>query len=554
MHDASRNGKLNGVEFKLLPGHDVDQLEVENDGTESRRRSASIAPPVGAKRSYMHSLIVSTYVYQGNIAINIRSVLQGKKFALFMILALLLTLYLPDLWIICSVNSNLELDVILCMVLVLFVAESTVLCCIDANYFLSFFHFMDAIGTLSMVFDISFLLGVDVTNKTISHTSNHSHKMHHSKQLMFLRAARAARVGSRAGRLSRVLRMFRFLSFLSSADSASDDAPASAGIAKVISEQLANLLATRVASLTIILVMVIPMFDMLSFPQSDNALEAWVERISASLQAGSTSQLQAELSRMVDFFSKHNYGPYSACSGHVTTHGSFVCEQYFSDWHPVISEPPREASAMVLHTETCMVIFNMHWPITLGAALAMANMTFVITIMMFSGLALSSVVTELTVRPLERMLLTVRQIASTVFKFSEDVAGEEMDLQEDVNDIDSTSEMILLEKVVVKLAKIAALQTVQEHMQTTDDMQDEDIAILHMMQGKTIQSSGGQATKTRASTRRHSVTPNMTLEHFSVSPSFIIHGPSTLLLWNQNNVAQSQCLQLRAFMDLVKDL
>lgn len=100
---------------------------------------------------------------------------------------------------------------------------------------------------------------------------------------------------------------------------------------------------------------------------------------------------------------------------------------------------------------------SMHSTKEIEAAFSMSTMAFIILIMVFCGLALSSVVTDLAVRPLERMLGTVRKIASTVFKFSAEVAQEQN--EEEVTDIDSSNEMKLLEKVVQKLAIIADLQT-----------------------------------------------------------------------------------------------
>ena len=86
----------------------------------------------------------------------------------------------------------------------------------------------------------------------------------------------------------------------------------------------------------------------------------------------------------------------------------------------------------------------MHSTKEIEAAFSMSTMVFIILIMVFCGLALSSVVTDLAVRPLERMLGTVRKIASTVFKFSAEVQQEQN--EEEVTDIDSSNEMKLLEK------------------------------------------------------------------------------------------------------------
>jgi len=131
-----------------------------------------------------------------------------------------------------------------------------------------------------------------------------------------------------------------------------------------------------------------------------------------------------------------------------------------------------------------MVGFNFQTPIQIEAILAMVNILFIMFIMVFSGMALSSVVTALAVAPLENMLGTVRQIASTVFRFS--TGDEDEEAEEEGFDIDSSSEMKLLEKVVQKLAIIADLQMGGGPKHITEDMESEDIGILNMMEGKNI--------------------------------------------------------------------
>merc|ERR1719329_435340 len=88
------------------------------------------------------------------------------------------------------------------------------------------------------------------------------------------------------------------------------------------------------------------------------------------------------------------------------------------DWSPNIGAPNRRSSALLVYSNYFIVGFNMFKEVQLVAGMAMANITFIVFIMIFSGLTLSNIITELAVRPLERMLSTVRQIATTVFKFS----------------------------------------------------------------------------------------------------------------------------------------
>ncbi|CAK9107033.1 Uncharacterized protein SCF082_LOCUS49837, partial [Durusdinium trenchii] len=288
-------------------------------------------------------------------------------------------------------------------------------------------------------------------------------------KILLLRASRAARVGARAGRLTRVLRLCRcFLEFDEGAAASThglrakpkgfealeerfEEQPSvKKSIAKVISVRLNNLLATRVAALTIFLVMVMPLFDVMSFPQKDLALDAWVEQVSRASQKGEASTI-AELRKMAKFFSHHSHGPFAACSGSWVGADEFHCERYYQDWGQVNVEPERSASALLVHTETFLVSFDMTKPFKVKAIISLLSNLFTVVVMLFFGVALSQVVTDLAVTPLERMLGTVREIAATVFKFSSLMVGQEEEegqegRLEDSAEIDNAGEMILLEK------------------------------------------------------------------------------------------------------------
>eukprot|EP00931_Biecheleriopsis_adriatica_P017875 TRINITY_DN12675_c0_g1_i1.p1 TRINITY_DN12675_c0_g1~~TRINITY_DN12675_c0_g1_i1.p1 ORF type:complete len:925 (+),score=208.56 TRINITY_DN12675_c0_g1_i1:81-2777(+) len=470
--------------------------------------------------------LARTSWYTNPTAVRIRTFLNGKFWALLMVVALLLALFLPDIFTLAGVADSTFSDIVLTAVMVGFVIEFILLTAVDVPYLFSFFQLMDVFGTVSMIFDISYMLAEPADRAQLA--SNNSGA---TGNLMLLRAARAAKVGARAGRLSRVLRFLRFLPFLAGGDKPDEN---KTGIASMISGQLANLVAIRVAGLTIILVMVIPLFDIWTFPQTDFSLQTWVNRLSTNMEEGRLQDTLTELDMLKDFYQQHAYGPYLACLGTATEDAqgvnSFECSndkdsinvREIDSWDPGRAGPPRLSSSLKVHTSTFMVQFNMHSTKQVEAALSIATMIFIIIIMVFSGLALSSVVTELAVRPLERMLETVRKIASTVFKFSAEVVEEE-DKQDDITaaDIDYSNEMKLLEKVVQKLAIIADLQTSKQVPEKTEGMRDEDIGILSMMHGTNIveEKAKNEVRKSMAAPRakRGAYAPTVRLEDFGVT-------------------------------------
>mmetsp|Transcript_20709 Transcript_20709/g.33492 ORF Transcript_20709/g.33492 Transcript_20709/m.33492 type:complete len:1030 (-) Transcript_20709:231-3320(-) len=425
--------------------------------------------------------------YHTDTSHKVRLFLHGKFFMTIMTVALFVALFFPDLWVVCGFNDNIAPNIILTIVLVLFLFELLALSLLDVTYLLSFFFFMDTIGTISMIFDISFLVGIDHTKSILIEGGENEAPTN----LMLLRAARAARLGARAGRLSRIIKILRFLPFLGG--TSGDDM--SKGYAGHMSRQLSNLLGTRVACLTIILVIAIPVIDILSFPQLDHAMQTWVERLDADRLENShlgNIAYGKEVLAMVDFFDKKAYGPYIACPGYKSGDDFVLHKSACSVANFQFDAPNRGASAVWVHTDTFMVGFNMHQPNQVDHGLAMLTTAFIIVIMIFSALALSSVVTRLAVRPLESMLKTVRQIAETVFNFSKEMIEDAEDEGEDF-EIDTSLEMKLLEKVVTKLAAVAQLQNGTP--QVEEDMATEDIAILNMMEGRDVTHDGRSQSK-----------------------------------------------------------
>lgn len=498
-NDGSPQAWKDGSDADLVRNSDESAEGCDSSGVASSRKRQSGETPrpnVHSRASKFHGDIAQKELsssarksiaghlahsawYHSSMADRLRIFLLGRTVTSIMSVALLVALFLPDLYVIFGGNADLPVDVALSFVMFLFLCELVALSAVDASYLLSFFFFMDLVGTFCMIFDLSFT-GIGSSHEKATEISGSDEGL--QKNAMLLRATRAAKVGARAGRLSRVLRILQFVPFLTKMK---EDTSQRTALGSAISHALSNLLATRVASLTIMLVMVIPLFEMLSWPQADYSMRAWTQRLSTMASMGLDAELTIELGMMVDYYSSRTYGPYLACKGLWDSgESSFDCQDSISGWDPLFDEPNRGASTYLIHTDNFMVSFNMHEPLQVEAGCSMATMVFVIFIMVFSGMALSSVVNTLAVRPLERMLTTVRTIAITVFKFSAEV--NDADREADPEDINGSSEVKLLEKVVQKLAVIADLQTQRKDVEIDEDMRDEDKGILSMMQGKDV--------------------------------------------------------------------
>ena len=237
----------------------------------------------------------------------VRGVVRGKVVLFTLLFCLVLALYLPDLWVSLGVPSSLGADMILTVVMLLFLTELVLLSVVDTSYPLSFFFWMDCLGTVSMLSDISFLLGPDASEPNRATTSNND--------LTLLRASRMAKIGARAGRLSRLVKLMRVLP----GSSRVDDGTSEKDKLKQISNLLTNVLSKRVACMTIILVVAMPLFHLDLYPGGDHSLKVWVEAIRrrAEEAAGGGPAAAAAFAEALDqlaaFYATQEYGPYRVC-------------------------------------------------------------------------------------------------------------------------------------------------------------------------------------------------------------------------------------------------
>merc|ERR1712151_796254 len=105
-----------------------------------------------------------------------------------MLVALALALYMPDTWVAIGVPSNLGIDIVLSFVMFLFLAELILLSLVDSSYPLSFFFFMDCIGTVSMIMDISYFGFADAEQVQEDQSSDRDYTL--------FRATRTAKIGA----------------------------------------------------------------------------------------------------------------------------------------------------------------------------------------------------------------------------------------------------------------------------------------------------------------------------------------------------------------------
>jgi hypothetical protein len=429
--------------------------------------------------------------YDSTLAVSTRRFLRGRIFGIAAMVSLFLALLLGEIFGIAQVATNIELDIILMIVFGVFAFEFLGLVMTDASYIFSFFFWMDLFGTLSMVFDISFMAGEDATKADkVSRDSSKSN-------LIVVRAARAAKLGARAGRISRILKLIRFLPFLFN----SENDQSKVKMAKVISHQLTNVLSTRVAFLTICIVVMLPISWMFIYPEVDDSMGAWTELLAQDANAyhlasiavpynpvafdSARQRLNTELVRFSQFYDGLAYGPFDVEYGQSSGDDFVANPAVPLNFTSTFGEPQRKSSIRLISQERIQCAFNLSTPKQQESSAAIGLICFIIVVMCIFGLVMSSSISAIALQPLERMMYHVRERCKEIFKYTNDLqdTNEEEEEYEEYDEMDKSSEFVLLEKAVGKLSRIAELATAKTEPDVKENMTEDEIMQLNFTQG-----------------------------------------------------------------------
>lgn len=430
--------------------------------------------------------------YDSEATIAVKKFFRGNVcWQVVTLLSVFLALFCADIWVVCQVSTNYELDSLLTVVLVIFGIEFIGLTATDSAYPFSFFFWMDLLGTLSMMFDISYMMGPDASEPERLGRKQGGL----DGNVAVVRAARAARLGTRAARLSRVLKVMKYMPLVSRGEQHEDKVK----MARVISNQLNDVMATRVALLTICIAITLPLFGMFDYPEVDDSLGAWTQVLSmdveayySSLKVGAEAvktakqNLSFELRRFAEFYSSETYGPFSVCLG-TKKRGIFECnpDSLDFDFDSVFVGPHRKASTWLMSEGRVQVSFNLATPQRLEAAASIALIWFILLSMVCFGVILSHSVSVIALQPLERMLSVVRERCAQIFKYTDDLQDDkkgailEEDEEEQYDETKHANEFVLLEKAVSKLAAIADLSGKPEP-DIHEKMDEDDMLVLNM--------------------------------------------------------------------------
>lgn len=450
-------------------------------------------PPTPNKKLHRHEWFSSRPARAVRVAVN------STLFHIISTIAVVTALFLPDIFLILQVPTNLELDLILMVVFIVFIVGFCGLLASMPSYLNSFMFWMDIVGIVAMVFDIQLMLGQDATEPTEDRPDMARDSM------MFARSARASRQAARMGRLARVLKLMRMLHMRTTPAHETQSKP----ISQQISIQLNGLMGTRIAFLCVCLIVVLPVFNLYLYPINDDSMASWATLLSADASevygapAGTLvrqlaiSRLDAQVRSFRDFYSDtvSLYGPFQMCFREALDDGFNCGPDAISGIYlnPSFEEPQRKSSVFVVSADHVQLSFDLRLPILHEAWASIVGICCLIFIMGFFSLVVTTRIRILVIVPLERMLSVVRLHCTEIFKYTDAIhSGVNLNristtsdielLQDHVEFASRTNEFTLLEKAVRKLGVVGSLITFKRVPEITGTMTQEDILRLNFMQ------------------------------------------------------------------------
>jgi len=350
-----------------------------------------------------------------------------------MFICLSLALYLPDVYALTDLAYD-SLDALLLCIFLCFVVDFVVqVFGFYQTYMFSFFFYMDIIGTLSLIIELSpvrvLMQGNAITNNSV-----------------VMRATRAAKLGARAGRLTRLVKLLRFLPFLSKRG-----AREPGSTAKVISSRLISRVSSVVACLIILSVQVLPLPGTFAYPTQDFSIQMWTAHLRRSIEETRDAEMIAELvNEFRAFYDRTSYKPY-----------------FFRNDTQVLweSRGPLQADRSVrIQNGAVEVMFDFSTQVQVEAALNMSIITITIILMVLFSLLISRAIARHALAPLETMLLKVRKIGRLIWLQVESIhtllSNSQQDARKKQQD-EQGDETVLLKEVLSRISLLSALKLIR---------------------------------------------------------------------------------------------
>lgn len=368
--------------------------------------------------------------------------------------ALVVTLFLPDIWIVANLANaqDVVLNTILTVCFVLFLIE------MGLTYYArpavynwkSFFFWMDVIGTTSILIDITWIVG-----RSGSWTNDGT----------TLRVARLAKLGAKSSRLARLVKVFKYLRKRRSERDNTRNGNT------VISRRLGNIVAQRVACLVLFLVIVSPFLQVSTYDYSFRSMSHQLAHFATHQHPSynfTAAQWASTLDSYWDFYQRESARDRfviavpleveveglaaEACpTGQARVNYEASTQTCRWDWRSR-SGTVRAANRQSYKNTGVRVQYNITRQQREDAAAAMVLIVMVVLLLLSFSASFQSAVEDFVVDPIQRMIDKLKQTASDVMDSMQQLQGEEDEAVE--GEEAAMTETDMLELMVNKLARV----------------------------------------------------------------------------------------------------
>lgn len=345
-------------------------------------------------------------------------------------------------------------------------------------YLGSFGFWADVVGMLSVPLDHSYPGGVLMDALQLDGPA-------------LMRITKFVQLGARTARLSRLVKLLRFLPSLRENVKQKQQ---QLGTARSITAELNSQLALRVASISIIIVVCIPLTEFWRFPSEDLSMFVWLSMIDGyTRSAYPFSDVELKIQDLHQFYSDKNYFPYML---RICTQMNSTCTQQSDFMEYSLSGrqiPIRVGDTVIVRQPEFLteIYFNFRGP-NLAQAISTVSLIASVWIFIFLSAGLvSGTVSRLVLMPLSDLLFGVEKVSASILiavetlatLFVKDYASSATDYMH-YDEIGSTfqKEVRLLKKVT---KKVSVLNKIASAKRPVDEFEQLGTAQRHVLKDYT---------------------------------------------------------------------
>ena len=331
-------------------------------------------------------------------------------------------------------GSDFGVNVTLIVIFGLFVLELIILSLCQEGYFLSFFFYVDLLGTASLVLDVPWLMGEQ--NASADATAS----------LQFAKAGRAARTGARATKLVRLIRFVRlvrmvraikFFSGFGKKGSKRHDRAMSAAHPSSIGFRLAEGISRRMLVLVLTVLLVTPLLV-----AEDTSNEDVQHQLLRSMEVMTHTERLEYIARgytrkfIVTQLYVHGVDYYG--SGGVV---DAVSTGVKGRAHESELRADEKETYIGMNTTT----FAVHDRTAYTKETAVYDIclvSFMLVLLSFSSFSFTQLANDMVVKPVERMLKIISKVSSTLTQLKKDAEAADFETDFLENSVAKISELL----------------------------------------------------------------------------------------------------------------